>query len=140
MLVAILGTTISPYLFFWQASQEIEEGKAAGLRSVEARKGASPQELQTRQIDVGVGSFFSNLVMYFIILTTAITLHSHGITKIETSRQAAEALDHSRASSRLPCSPLELLASDSLPFQHWLDLLHMHLLRHSSGVKVWIRA
>jgi len=92
MLVAILGTTISPYLFFWQASQEIEEGKAAGLRSVESRKGASPQELQSRQIDVGVGSFFSNLVMYFIILTTAITLHSHGITKIETSRQAAEAL------------------------------------------------
>jgi Mn2+/Fe2+ NRAMP family transporter len=92
MLVAILGTTISPYLFFWQASQEIEEGKAAGLRSVEARKGASPQELQSRQIDVGVGSFFSNLVMYFIILTTAITLHGHGITTIETSRQAAEAL------------------------------------------------
>ena len=92
MLVAILGTTISPYLFFWQASQEIEEGKAAGLRSVESRKVASPQELQSRQIDVGVGSFFSNLVMYFIILTTAITLHGHGITKIETSLQAAEAL------------------------------------------------
>jgi NRAMP (natural resistance-associated macrophage protein)-like metal ion transporter len=91
-LVAILGTTISPYLFFWQASQEVEEEKAAGFTTAESRKGATPMELQARQIDVGVGSFFSNLVMYFIILTTAITLHSHGITKIETSRQAAEAL------------------------------------------------
>jgi NRAMP (natural resistance-associated macrophage protein)-like metal ion transporter len=92
MLVAILGTTISPYLFFWQASQEVEEEKAAGFMTVESRSGASPQELRMRQMDVGVGSFFSNLVMYFIILTTAITLHSHGLTKIETSRQAAEAL------------------------------------------------
>lgn len=92
MLVAILGTTISPYLFFWQASQEVEEEKAAGQKTAESRKGASPMELRVRQVDVGIGSFFSNLVMYFIILTTAITLHSHGITKIETSRQAAEAL------------------------------------------------
>jgi NRAMP (natural resistance-associated macrophage protein)-like metal ion transporter len=91
-LVAILGTTISPYLFFWQASQEVEEGKASGHTTVESRKGASPLELRSRQIDVGIGSFFSNLVMYFVILTTAITLHSHGMTKIETSRQAAEAL------------------------------------------------
>jgi len=92
MLVAILGTTISPYLFFWQASQEVEEEKAAGYSSLESRKGASPQELRMRQMDIGVGSFFSNLVMYFIILTTANTLHLHGLTKIETSRQAAEAL------------------------------------------------
>jgi NRAMP (natural resistance-associated macrophage protein)-like metal ion transporter len=92
MLVAILGTTISPYLFFWQASQEVEEEKAAGQKTAESRKGASPMELRVRQVDVGIGSFFSNLVMYFIVLTTAITLHSHGITKIETSRQAAEAL------------------------------------------------
>jgi Mn2+/Fe2+ NRAMP family transporter len=92
MLVAILGTTISPYLFFWQASQEVEEEKAAGQKTAESRKGASPMELRVRQVDVGIGSFFSNLVMYFIILTTAIMLHSHGITKIETSRQAAEAL------------------------------------------------
>jgi NRAMP (natural resistance-associated macrophage protein)-like metal ion transporter len=91
-LVAILGTTISPYLFFWQASQEIEEEKAAGHKTIESRKGATPFQLRLRQIDVGVGAFFSNLVMYFIILTTATTLHSHGLTKIETSRQAAEAL------------------------------------------------
>jgi Mn2+/Fe2+ NRAMP family transporter len=90
-MVAILGTTISPYLFFWQASQEIEEQKAAGRRLV-ARRGATRHELGVREMDVGVGTLFSNLVMYFIILTTALTLHRHGITNIETTRQAAEAL------------------------------------------------
>jgi len=91
-LVAILGTTISPYLFFWQTSEEVEEEKAAGLKSLASRKGASPQELQLRKVDVGVGAFFSNMVMFFIILTTALTLHRHGITHIQTTREAAEAL------------------------------------------------
>jgi NRAMP (natural resistance-associated macrophage protein)-like metal ion transporter len=92
MLVAILGTTISPYLFFWQASEEVEEEKAAGLSTLAKRRGATAKELQLRRIDVGVGTFFSNVVMFFIILTTAITLNRHGLTHIETSRQAAEAL------------------------------------------------
>jgi Mn2+/Fe2+ NRAMP family transporter len=91
-LVAILGTTISPYLFFWQASQEVEEEKFMGRQMLASRLGATRRELVTRKIDVGVGSFFSNLIMFFIILTTAVTLHRHGITQIETSRQAAEAL------------------------------------------------
>ena len=91
-LVAILGTTISPYLFYWQASQEVEEEKAMGRRMVKQRQGATSREIRTRKLDVGVGTFFSNLVMYFIILTTALTLNRHGITEIETSRQAAEAL------------------------------------------------
>ena len=92
MLVAILGTTISPYLFFWQASEEVEEEKAAGQSTLAQRRGATLKELELRNIDVGVGTFFSNVVMFFIILTTAITLNRHGITHIETSRQAAEAL------------------------------------------------
>src|SRR6202161_518444 len=92
MLVAILGTTISPYLFFWQASEEVEEEKAAGQSTLAMRKGASVQELEMRNIDVGVGSFFSNSVMFFIILTTGLTLNRHGLTHIETTRQAAEAL------------------------------------------------
>ncbi len=92
MLVAILGTTISPYLFFWQASEEVEEEKAAGQTTLAERRGATEEELGLRKIDVGVGAFFSNMVMFFIILTTAITLHRHGITQIETTRQAAEAL------------------------------------------------
>jgi NRAMP (natural resistance-associated macrophage protein)-like metal ion transporter len=91
-LVAILGTTISPYLFFWQASEEVEEEKSAGQLTLASRRGATPEELELRNIDVGVGAFFSNMVMFFIILTTAITLNRHGIVNIETSRQAAEAL------------------------------------------------
>jgi NRAMP (natural resistance-associated macrophage protein)-like metal ion transporter len=91
-LVAILGTTISPYLFFWQASQEVEEEKARGRRMVVVRQGATRGEIIDRKMDVGVGTFFSNAAMFFIILTTALTLHAHGITHIETSRQAAEAL------------------------------------------------
>jgi NRAMP (natural resistance-associated macrophage protein)-like metal ion transporter len=92
MLVAILGTTISPYLFFWQASEEVEEEKSEGQSTLALRRNATPQELELRNIDVGVGAFFSNMVMFFIILTTAITLNRHGITHIETTRQAAEAL------------------------------------------------
>lgn len=92
LLVAILGTTISPYLFFWQASQEVEEEKAAGLRAVRRALGASPLDLQNRRIDVGVGAFFSNLVMFFIILTAAYALHRHGMTDIQTTKEAAAAL------------------------------------------------
>ena len=91
-LVAILGTTISPYLFFWQASQEVEEEKHGGRVTVGQRRGATPREIRTRKMDVGTGTFFSNLVMYFIILVAAFTLHHAGITNIETSRQAASAL------------------------------------------------
>src|SRR6202163_2232794 len=91
-LVAILGTTISPYLFFWQASQEVEEQKAVGRTKLEQRRGATPREIMDRKLDVGTGAFFSNFVMYFIILTTALTLHTHGLKEITTSREAAEAL------------------------------------------------
>lgn len=91
-LVAILGTTISPYLFFWQASQEVEEEKARGRRRLDDRLGATAREIVGRKLDVGVGTFFSNAAMYFIILTTALTLHAHGVTHLETSRDVAAAL------------------------------------------------
>lgn len=91
-LVAILGTTISPYLFFWQASQEVEEEKAKGRRMCRERQGATKREIINRRLDVGLGAFFAVLIMYFIMLTTASTLHRHGVTNIETSRQAAEVL------------------------------------------------
>jgi NRAMP (natural resistance-associated macrophage protein)-like metal ion transporter len=91
-LVAILGTTISPYLFFWQSSQEVEHEKAMGRRMLVQRQNATSREIIDRKLDVGVGTFFSNFVMYFIILAAAVTLHAHGVTKIETSKQAAEAL------------------------------------------------
>jgi NRAMP (natural resistance-associated macrophage protein)-like metal ion transporter len=92
VLVAILGTTISPYLFFWQASQEVEEQRAAGKTTVAQRMGASNEDLRRLRVDVSAGMFASNFIMYFIILTTAATLHTHGLVKIETARDAALAL------------------------------------------------
>jgi NRAMP (natural resistance-associated macrophage protein)-like metal ion transporter len=91
VLVAILGTTISPYLFFWQAAEEVEEERAKG-RSISQSKGATIGELRIARADTVAGMLFSNLIMYFIILTTAATLHAHGQTNITTARQAAEAL------------------------------------------------
>ena len=91
-LVAILGTTISPYLFFWQASQEVEEERARGRTSVRARRGMTPGEWREARADVATGMVFSNAVMYAIILATAATLHQVGHRDIESSRQAAEAL------------------------------------------------
>jgi NRAMP (natural resistance-associated macrophage protein)-like metal ion transporter len=91
-LVGLFGTTISPYLFFWQASQEVEEERSEGRLMVEARKGATDFELRKSRNDTVTGMFFSNLIMYFIILTTAATLHAHGKTTISTAQDAAEAL------------------------------------------------
>ena len=92
MLVAILGTTISPYLFFWQSAQEVEERKAKGRRMVSSKLYLEKHQLTDRIIDVSAGTFLSNIVMFFIIVTTAFTLHQHGITEISTSKEAATAL------------------------------------------------
>lgn len=91
-LVAILGATVSPYVFFWQASQELEERKSLDLVMRVNEEGTSYKPMRNRKLDVAVGTMFSNLVMYFIMLTTGLTLHRTGITSIETSRDAAEAL------------------------------------------------
>ena len=91
-LVAILGTTISPYLFFWQASQEVEEEIGMGRRTLQARKGATKKELKYAGWDVNTGMFFSNVVMYFIILATAATLFKTGQTNIQSATDAAQAL------------------------------------------------
>lgn len=90
--VAIFGTTISPYLFFWQATLEVEEDRDKGKQTVAERRGATEKEKRDSKVDVISGMFFSNLIMYFIILTTAATLHAHGVTRIQTTGQAAEAL------------------------------------------------
>jgi NRAMP (natural resistance-associated macrophage protein)-like metal ion transporter len=84
VLVAILGTTISPYLFFWQAAQEVEEERSMG-RNLAHRRGATRKELNSCRSDVITGMFASNAIMYFIIMTTAATLHAHGKTNIATA-------------------------------------------------------
>jgi len=92
VLVGILGTTISPYLFFWQASQEVEEDRKHGKTTWAQRHGSTNLELSVARNDVFTGMLFSNLIMFFIILTTAATLHAHGARNIETAKQASEAL------------------------------------------------
>lgn len=92
MFVGILGTTISPYLFFWQAAEEVEEEKKMGRMSVGRRQGATREELRAAFTDTVSGMSFSNLIMYFIILTTGATLYVAGHRDIQTARQAAEAL------------------------------------------------
>jgi len=93
VVVAVLGTTISPYLFFWQAGEEVEDVKErAGAKPLERDPTAAPVEFNRIRWDTYVGMALSNLVALFIILTTAATLNAHGVTNIQTSSQAAEAL------------------------------------------------
>ena len=139
MLVAILGTTISPYLFFWQASEEVEEEKAAGQNTLAKRRGATPLELELRNIDVGVGAFFSNMVMFFIILMTAITLNRHGMTHIETTRQAAEALRPLAGKFAATLFTLGIVGVGFLPSRHWRDQRHTPSQKRWGGVKAWTR-
>jgi NRAMP (natural resistance-associated macrophage protein)-like metal ion transporter len=91
-LVAIFGTTISPYMFFWQPSEEVEEEIAQGRATVKERQGATDAELRSAAVDTRVGMFFSNLIMYFIILATGATLFQAGMTNISSAADAAQAL------------------------------------------------
>ncbi|HEY5106348.1 MAG TPA: divalent metal cation transporter [Caulobacteraceae bacterium] len=93
VVVAILGTTISPYLFFWQAEEEVEEVKERdNARPLERAPEQAPSEFRRIRIDTYLGMAFSEIVALFILLTTAATLHAHGVNNIQTSSQAALAL------------------------------------------------
>ncbi|MEK7648903.1 MAG: divalent metal cation transporter [Patescibacteria group bacterium] len=92
LICAILGTTISPYLFFWQTSQEVEEQVLEGKTTIRERRGASVEDIKKMRIDVWSGMFLSNLIMFFIIVASAGTLYANGIHDIATAAQAAEAL------------------------------------------------
>jgi len=92
-LVAVLGTTISPYLFFWQASQEVEEQRAApGHEPLREAPEQADEHLERIRFDTWIGMSFSNLIAACIMLTTAATLNAHGITNVESAEQAAAAL------------------------------------------------
>ncbi|RKF50084.1 NRAMP family divalent metal transporter [Paraburkholderia fungorum] len=93
IIVAVFGTTISPYLFFWQASQEVEDLEAAdGQHALKRAPWLALTNLKRIGSDTRIGMAFSNLIAFFIILTTAATLHAHNLTDIQTSAQAASAL------------------------------------------------
>jgi NRAMP (natural resistance-associated macrophage protein)-like metal ion transporter len=93
MLVAIFGTTISPYLFFWQASEEVEEEISMGRNTLQERQGATFAELRDATLDTEVGMFVCNLVFYFVIVASAATLHASGNTNIQSATDAAKALE-----------------------------------------------
>jgi NRAMP (natural resistance-associated macrophage protein)-like metal ion transporter len=92
MLVAIVGTTLSAYLYTWQSNEEVEEEKATGRISLAERKGATEEELRHSRRDVLFGMFFSNLAMYFIMLATASTLFKTGKADIDSAAEAARSL------------------------------------------------
>jgi NRAMP (natural resistance-associated macrophage protein)-like metal ion transporter len=92
-VVAILGTTISPYLFFWQASEEVEEEVQMGRTTLAEREGATHEELKHASLDTFVGMLFCNVVFYFVILASAATLHAHGQTDVQSATDAARALE-----------------------------------------------
>ncbi len=92
LICAILGTTISPYLFFWQTSQEVEERISMGRTTIASRSGATKEEIHSMRTDVWSGMLLSNVVMFFIIAACGALLFTNGITNIETASQAAEAL------------------------------------------------
>src|SRR5262249_26187 len=93
LLVGVLGTTISPYLFFWQASQEVEEQRATeGEEPLRESPEHARRHLRRIRLDTWFGMVFSNLIALSIMLTTAVTLHTAGVTDIQTSAQAAQAL------------------------------------------------
>ena len=92
LMVALFGTTISPYLFFWQANQEVEEEISAGKKTLAQRKGTTTGQLRYAAWDVNIGMLFSNMIMYFVILATAATLFTAGKTKVESAADAARAL------------------------------------------------
>ena len=91
-VVAIFGTTISPYLFFWQSSQEAEDELENHRRPLQHSRRRAPGALRRIRVDTYLGMFFSNAIAWFIIVAVAATLHAHGITTVDTSAQAAEAL------------------------------------------------
>jgi NRAMP (natural resistance-associated macrophage protein)-like metal ion transporter len=90
--VAIFGTTISPYLFFWQAAQEVEADEALNSQLGNRPRRSLERELRSARTDVSAGMVVSNIVMYFIILTAGATLHAHGHTQVQTAAEAAKAL------------------------------------------------
>lgn len=91
-VVAIFGTTISPYLFFWEASEEVEEEKLVGRSRIAERKGATDQEIRSEKVDTVVGMIFCNLVFYFVILAAGSTLHTSGQLGTVSATEAAQAL------------------------------------------------
>ncbi len=92
-VVAVIGTFLTPFIFFWQSDEEVEEEKAAGRRTVAARRGARAEELRYSMLDVNIGMTFSTIISYVIVLSTAATLYAHGQHQVQSGAEAARALE-----------------------------------------------
>jgi hypothetical protein len=118
--LAVFGTIITPYLLFWQASQEVEEQRASkGEKPLKDAPEQARDRLQRIKADTCIGMGFSNLIAFFIMLTAAVTLHHHGVKDIETSAQAAEALRPIAVNRRFYYFPQVSLAPGCLPYRFW---------------------
>ena len=135
VVVAVFGTTISPYLFFWQASEEVEDvNDDPAAQPILEAPAAGPRQLKRIRLDTIVGMAASNLVALFIVLTTAATLNAHGVTNIETSADAAKALEADRrANSPSRCSRSGSSARGCSPCRFWPAAPLMRLPRRSAG-------
>jgi Mn2+/Fe2+ NRAMP family transporter len=115
LICAILGTTISPYLFFWQTSQEVEQEIMEGKKSIVSRQDSlHPHEVHSMRVDVWSGMLLSNLVMFFIIAACGALLFSHGITNITSASQAAEALRPFAGSATYPLFAIGIIGTGLL--------------------------
>ena len=120
LVCAVLGTTVTPYLFFWQAAQEVEEEIAVGKTTLKSRTGSNRKQIKKMRVDVWSGMFLSNIVMFFIIAACATVLFTHGITNITTAAQAAEALRPFAGNlTYIGCLRSVFWASAYWPFQFW---------------------
>jgi NRAMP (natural resistance-associated macrophage protein)-like metal ion transporter len=137
-VLAILGTTISPYLFFWQASHEVEAEKELGRRTVRARRGATMGELADARADVLTGMCLSNVVFYFIVLATASTLYRAGQHDIETTRQAAEALRPLAGSAAYLLFSIGLVGRACWRYLYWQGQRRSRSPSSSAGARVSI--
>jgi Mn2+/Fe2+ NRAMP family transporter len=137
-IVALLGTTISPYLFFWQAECEVEDTEEAPeSEPLKQAPEQAPKEIQRMEVDTYLGMGVSNIVALFIVVTTAATLHAHGVTNIQTSADAAKALERWRASSPSSSSPRGSSAPACWPCRCWPARPPMPWERRWAGPWAW---
>jgi len=133
-LVAIAGTTISPYLSFWQAAQEAEEVRIKPQRQPLLRRGwQAPTAFARIRADTAVGMGFSNLIAVAIIITTAATLHAHGVTDIQSSSQAAEALRPIAGSFAAIIFTAGIVGTGCSQFPSWPTRLPVRSARRRAG-------
>jgi Mn2+/Fe2+ NRAMP family transporter len=133
-----MGTTISPYLFFWQAGQEVEDTKeGAGARPLTRAPEQAPSEFTRIRIDTYIGMAISNLVAFFIVITTAATLNANGVTDIQTSAQAAEALRAVAGPLTFAVFAAGIIGTGMGRCRRWRDRRLMRWARCSPGMSAW---